>query len=308
MAIAVGQLVGLVVAGDVLGTAGRMTAERRQEAPSGPLGRRSRGRRDGGRRPPAGGAIAGGPGGSGGMGGAAGPGRASGRGADGERSDPQRAGRGAQGEPLAVSGDLRFDESTRGGAMSTPSPDAYYHLFDVGMQYYVVGRAAALGRQARVAGNLLHHAVEMLLKGELSKLLSLEQIKKQYGHFLVKTWNEFKARHPGEDLSGFDQLVADLDRFEKIRYPDELLAHGAAIAIGWGTRSSGPMQLVGSKVPEYCLYVNEVDALIARLFKICHINPLAYWGVLPSEAVRFLQFENSEYDGWGLPKTTPGQA
>jgi hypothetical protein len=175
------------------------------------------------------------------------------------------------------------------------------------MQYYITGRAAARSHQVPVAGNLLHHAVEMLLKGELSKALSLEEIKKQYGHRLVKTWNEFKARHAGEDLSGFDHLIADLDRFEKIRYPDEYLEHGAAIAIGWGTRNSGVRQLVGSKVPEYCLYVNEVDALIARLFKVCRINPLAYWGALPSEAVRSLQYENSEYDGWGLPKTMPGQ-
>lgn len=191
--------------------------------------------------------------------------------------------------------------------MSTPNPDACYHLFKVGMQYYITGRAAARGHQVPVAGNLLHHAVEMLLKGELSKSLSLGEIKKQYGHRLVKTWNEFKASHAGEDLSGFDQLIADLDRFEKIRYPDEYLEHGAAIAIGWGTRRPGIEQLVGSKVPEYCLYVNEVDTLIARLFKICHINPLAYWGVLPSEAVRSLQYENSEYDGWGLPKVTPRQ-
>ena len=38
-----------------------------------------------------------------------------------------------------------------------------------------------------VAGNLLHHAVEMLLKGDLSRTLSLDEIKRTFGHALVKT-------------------------------------------------------------------------------------------------------------------------
>ena len=110
--------------------------------------------------------------------------------------------------------------------MSTPHQDAWMYLFQTGMQYYIAGRAAARGRLIPVAGNLLHHGVEMLLKGELSKTLPLEEIKKQYGHLLVKTWSTFKAMHSGQDLSGFDQLIVDLDHFEKIRYPDEYLKHG----------------------------------------------------------------------------------
>jgi hypothetical protein len=185
--------------------------------------------------------------------------------------------------------------------MSNAQPDAWYHLFKIGMQYYIAGRAAAQGQLIPVAGNLIHHAVEMLLKGELSKTRSLEEIRR-YQHRLIETWNAFKALHPDQDLSSFDQLIADLDRFEKIRYPDEYIKHGAMMAIGWGTLKPAVNQLVGPKVPEYCLYVNEVDALVARLFKVCHINPLAYWGSLHPEAVRFLQYENSECEGWGLPQ------
>jgi hypothetical protein len=189
--------------------------------------------------------------------------------------------------------------------MSTAQPDVWYHLFKVGMQYTIAGRAAARGQLVPVAGNLLHHAVEMLLKGELSKTLPLDEIKKQYGHLLVKTWDAFKALHSGEDLSGFDQLIADLDRFEKIRYPDEYLKHGAMMTIGWGSLKPAVRQLMGPKLPEYCLYVNEVDALVARLFKVCRINPLAYWGTLHPEAVRFLQYQNSECEDWGLPRPAP---
>ena len=145
----------------------------------------------------------------------------------------------------------------------------------------------------------------MLLKGELSKTLPLEEIKKQYGHLLVKTWSTFKAMHSGQDLSGFDQLIVDLDHFEKIRYPDEYLKHGAVMSLGWGTLKSPVGQQTGPKLPEYHLHVNEVDALVSRLFKVCHINPPAYWGALHPEAVRFLQYENSKCEGWVPPR--PGE-
>ena len=205
-------------------------------------------------------------------------------------------------EPIAVSTCLGSDEPSKGDAMDTSS-DAWMHFFKIGMQYYIAGRAAARGHLVPVAGNLLHHGVEMLLKGDLSKTFSLGEIKKNYGHRLVKTWNAFKDLHANEDLSGFDVLVANLDRFEKIRYPDDYINRGAIMAIGWGTLKPAVRQIKGPRVPEYCLYVNEVDALIARLFKVCRINPRAYWGALDREALRFLQYDNSEYEGWGLSPT-----
>ena len=156
-----------------------------------------------------------------------------------------------------------------------------------------------------VAGNLLHHAVEMILKGELSKKLSLEDIKKNYGHDLAKTWPAFKALHPSEDLSRFDQLIAELDHFEKIRYPDEILKKGAAMSLGFVGAEARPLlrRSVGQISPEYTLPVKEVDALVARLFTVCRINPPAYFGGMNAEATRFLQHKNSEYEGW-VPSPT----
>jgi hypothetical protein len=177
---------------------------------------------------------------------------------------------------------------------------AYFHLFNVGIQYYIAGRAATRARLIPFAGNLLHHAVEMLLKGELSKTTTLATIKKKYGHFLVKTWDAFKVLHSGEDLSAFDELIADLDRFEKIRYPDEYMKHGAAMSLGFVGADARPLirRSARPRVPEYTLPVKEVDAFIARLFKICRINPPAYFGGLHPEALESLEYENSESAGW----------
>ena len=43
------------------------------------------------------------------------------------------------------------------------APPAFVYL-RIAIQYYVVGRHAALRGQMPVAGNVVHHAVEMLLK------------------------------------------------------------------------------------------------------------------------------------------------
>jgi len=44
----------------------------------------------------------------------------------------------------------------------------YQRLFDTGMQYYTIGRYSVLAGVNPVAGNLLHHAIEMFLKGALA--------------------------------------------------------------------------------------------------------------------------------------------
>ena len=105
------------------------------------------------------------------------------------------------------------------------------------------------------------------------------------------------------DLSSFDQLIADLDRFEKIRYPDEYIKHGAVMSIGWNGLKSAVDQQKGSKLPEYCLYVNDVDALVTRLSNVCCVNLLACCGLPNPEVERFLWYENNERecDFWGRP-------
>ena len=50
-----------------------------------------------------------------------------------------------------------------------------------GLQYYVAGRFATANRFTPVCANLLHHAVELLLKACLSSDDSLQTIEK-YGH------------------------------------------------------------------------------------------------------------------------------
>jgi hypothetical protein len=66
-------------------------------------------------------------------------------------------------------------------------PRTDYHFYTMGLQYYLAGRFGALHWLTPVAGNLLHHAVEMLLKGKLAHHHSQADLKdrKKFGHDLA---------------------------------------------------------------------------------------------------------------------------
>jgi hypothetical protein len=87
------------------------------------------------------------------------------------------------------------------------------------------------------AANLLHHAVEMTLKGTLAKkgldLKALERLK----HDLPKIWQGFTAQY-GIDGRAFARIIAELQKFETIRYPDKIVRE-----------DSNPRSLEGSRAP-----------------------------------------------------------
>ncbi len=152
----------------------------------------------------------------------------------------------------------------------TRSGDAARHFEHLGVDYYVAGRAAVLALSfSPVCGNLFHHSIEMFLKAGLSRRFSLQELKKRFDHNLPRLWAAFKTQFPGAALNQFDEVVAGLDRFERLRYPDAVLAEGMSIAIQWepGEWTST------SETPRYQLVVNDVDMLVAKIFEVCDLNP-----------------------------------
>jgi hypothetical protein len=93
------------------------------------------------------------------------------------------------------------------------------------LQYYTAGRFATLSRQFPVCGNLLHHAVELAIKGALCRNHSREQICLMK-HNLRKIWRSFKSVHQDARLVEFDAAVSGLNKFERIRYPDDVIKSG----------------------------------------------------------------------------------
>jgi len=104
-------------------------------------------------------------------------------------------------------------------------------FFSSATQYYVSGRYAVFAGLNPVVGNLLHHAVEMYLKGALSKTMTLDQLKK-LSHNLPKVWECFKAQIADPGLEIFDELISSLHAFEELRYPDSILSRGMMATIG----------------------------------------------------------------------------
>lgn len=186
--------------------------------------------------------------------------------------------------------------------MSTVDPHAraFEQFYKIGLEYYVGGRAALLSGNILIPGNLFHHAVEMLLKGQLSKNIPLEDLKhqKKFRHKLSKLWTAFKGTFPSDDLTEFDTMIDDLDKFEKIRYPDEILDHGASIAVGFGRGQPVTRMPPGRTEPAYQFGVGDVDAFFARLFTLCRLNPKAYFGFLSLHGRQVLTYGNNESKNW----------
>jgi len=189
--------------------------------------------------------------------------------------------------------------------------DAIHEFFRAGSQYYVVGRFSVLTGQTPVAGNLLHHTIEMFLKGALSKSMSLKELKNKLGHELMKTWIEFKQRANEPGLDRFDKTVDQLSQFESIRYPDKTLQSGAAIKFDV-TRSAAldmarSASALGSTkvmtVPEYSLCLEDIDEMVAAIFRIASRNPAAYLNFLNPEARRFF----SQGNNWTANPERAGQ-
>ena len=164
-----------------------------------------------------------------------------------------------------------------------------------GMEYYVAGRFSALpGRSIVVSGNIMHHAVEMLLKGALCKAQnhSQQQIRGM-GHNLKRAWKAFKRAFPDPRLNRFDSAVKDLNKFEDLRYPDKLLSTGmtgmlilkrAHLAQTNVTSTKGPT------LPQYAYVIEDVDELVKLIFEVGSINPQFFQ--VPTRALEVLREEN----------------
>ena len=139
---------------------------------------------------------------------------------------------------------------------------SHFELYPLALQHYVAGRMLALQLQTHVAGNILHHAVELFLKAELSPTVTIDKLKNKYRHNLKKIWSAYQALHsqvPGH----FTNTIADLDAFEEIRYPSaekESIGHRYAL---FKEHASPELTPRGT----YSLVLESIDELIA--FTLC---------------------------------------
>jgi hypothetical protein len=155
------------------------------------------------------------------------------------------------------------------------------HAINYGLQYYVAGRFATANGFVPVCANLLHHAVELLLKACLSYDDSLETIDKYgyknggYSHDILLLWDEFKRRQSNTELVEYDEIIRALHEFEDIGYPEKLIKKGASILINIFDVEPNSINSQGGE-RSYCLMLPQIDHLVGLLFKATHANPEAF--------------------------------
>ena len=170
--------------------------------------------------------------------------------------------------------------------------DLHELYFGAATQYYVVGRYAVFSGLTPVAGNLLHHAVEMALKGHLASSLSASDLK-GHKHSLTKLWRTFKKSLPMADLKKYDTVIARLDQFETIRYPEHIAKHGMlALQDAAKVQSRSKMKLP-RPVPRYDLRLQDVDALLDVVFDSSSVNPKFFVAGLNPIARKYLTENNA---------------
>ena len=168
---------------------------------------------------------------------------------------------------------------------------AHMQFFRLGVHYYAAGRFASLTGLFSVAGNLLHHAVEMFLKGALVRLVGLNELR-NVRHDLNRLWAMFKQHFSKAQVADFDKAVAQMHRFERLRYPDVAIREGmeAHFAL-FRSHTVDASEIRGSE-PRYFLVLEDFDALAKLVFELASVNPAFYLSSLPVESKAFLWRHN----------------
>jgi hypothetical protein len=130
----------------------------------------------------------------------------------------------------------------------------------------------------------------MFLKGHLARHMDLADLK-QLGHRLPDLWHAYKADTADPSLDRFDEMVARLDEFESIRYPDRVLRQGIQSTISF----TPPPADGDARRPEprFLVIVGTLDELVTTLFRNASVNPPYFTNGLPPPAVEYLTKENA---------------
>ena len=166
---------------------------------------------------------------------------------------------------------------------------AQFEFARLAIQYYAAGRFAALSHCVPVAGNLLHHAVEMFLKGALVTRMSLPELKK-INHNLKVLWNTFRQIYPDPALAALDSSISELEKFEHLRYPDAVVTEGMQTLFAIRKRDFAP--LPSGPQPAYHLVLEDVDIIAKAIADTSNVNFEAYAAPVTDIARQFLLLHN----------------
>jgi hypothetical protein len=178
--------------------------------------------------------------------------------------------------------------------MPLPVPIEFTEIafFERATKYYIAGRYAALAGLFPVCANLLHHAIEMYLKGALSRSQSIDELR-DMKHNLKRIWRAFRADFPEPRLVQFDASVSALHKFERLRYPNEELKKGMLGQFSFLRVDATTLKSSGKTPPPFfSLVLEDVDHLVKSIFQVASVNPHFYLVSASDAALRYLAERN----------------
>ena len=179
----------------------------------------------------------------------------------------------------------------RAGLTGTDGLSSYTTRRDA-TQYYVSGRFAALTGLVPVAANLLHHSIEMFIKGALSQTLNLTDLQK-LGHDLEALWAKLTGIATDAFPGDLGVAISTLNRFESLRYPDKVLTEGLDLALSIYTDNRTEIRNGnGKKLNHYHLVVEDMDRLVVAIFSFAGVSPAFHTQNLRAEAKEFMNKYN----------------
>lgn len=199
------------------------------------------------------------------------------------------------------------DKRTQAEKDKSTASSYWMYAVEFGLHYYLAGRYSMFARFTPTCGNQMHHAVELLLKACLALGDTWQQIQSygrrdSYGHDLEKLWAEFKRRNPDPTLTAHDELIAELNKFEDIRYPEQLIKGGAMLSVGLyevpPEHRTAPVPTAKGYVstPEnrrFYLELPRVDRLVQTLFQASGYKPEVLVFLPEPHAREYLWLQNA---------------
>jgi len=158
--------------------------------------------------------------------------------------------------------------------------------FQIGTQYYAAARSAVINQIDIVGGLLFHYTIEMLLKGHLCLTLTDEERQKMSHRLEDEIWPAFKNMVHDTDLDRYDRIIHAIDMFWDLRYP-ETVTMSITLRIGFKPPPPGPI-IAPKPFQHFELVVDDVDRLVAAIFKNASRNPAFYKNLVGTEARNYL--------------------
>jgi len=160
-------------------------------------------------------------------------------------------------------------------------------FFVLGSQYFSFGYYFSQYFLLPVPATLLHHGIEMFLKGFLIRCKTPNELKK-IGHNLSRLWQAFLDESGYIDIENLKKSISNLNDVESLRYPDNVIDDGYLLSIRKGPIQESLKAPGSEALPAYAVNLDDLEQAVLVIFEACEINPVAYFKNFPIEVLSIL--------------------